>query len=168
MPASWLDSRLKIRPSRIHGRGTFATAPIATGETVTVWEHRVLHEPDVRAAPPGERWRRGDGVSVWVPPNDLTNAEHFLNHSCDPNVWMSNEVTLVTRRDIARNEELMSDYALWELDPAWVSRFRCRCGSSMCRGVVTGRDWQSLDLQRRYGAHFHPLLMSRIAAPERV
>jgi len=79
MPASWLDSRLKIRPSRIHGRGTFATAPIATGETVTVWEHRVLHEPDVRAAPPGELWRRGDGVSVWVPPNDRTNAEPSIS-----------------------------------------------------------------------------------------
>ena len=111
------------------------------------------------------RWGLGVGASERP---DECRAEHFLNHSCDPNVWMSNEVTLVTRRDIARNEELMSDYALWELDPAWVSRFRCRCGSSMCRGVVTGRDWQSLDLQRRYGAHFHPLLMSRIAARERV
>jgi SET domain-containing protein len=54
MPASWLDPRLEIRPSVIHGRGTFATAPIAAGETVSVWAHRILFPSDVSTAPPGE------------------------------------------------------------------------------------------------------------------
>lgn len=26
--------------------------------------------------------------------------DYFLNHSCDPNLWMLDEVTLVARRDI--------------------------------------------------------------------
>ena len=93
-------------------------------------------------------------------------AEHFLNHSCEPNVWMTDEVTLVARHGIAPGEELTADYALWESDPGWVSPFRCRCGASTCRGVITGRDWQSRELQQRYGGHFHPKLRARMAAGE--
>lgn len=148
----------------IHGNGTFATAPIVASEMVTVWEHRVLPPADLSPVPPGELWPRADGSYVWLPPDDPKTAEHFLNHSCDPNVWMGDEVTLVARRDIAAGEELTADYALWELDPRWVSRFRCRCDSAACRGIITGRDWESPELQRRYAGHFHPVLVARIAA----
>jgi hypothetical protein len=72
MPDSWLDPRLELRPSAIHGRGTFATAPVAARETVAVWEHRVLFPPDVSTAPPGALWPRGDGTYVWLPPDDPT------------------------------------------------------------------------------------------------
>jgi hypothetical protein len=37
-------------------------------------------------------------------------------------------VTLVARRGVAPAEELTIDYALFELDLAWKSRWRCRCG----------------------------------------
>jgi hypothetical protein len=39
-------------------------------------------------------------------------AEHFLNHSCDPNVWMEDEVTLAARRDLGVGEELTAVCAL--------------------------------------------------------
>src|SRR5215475_6693053 len=163
MPPTWLDPRLEIRASSINGRGAFAIAPISAGSVVTVWEHCIVTADDLPAEPQGEVYPRADGGYVWLPPNDPESAEYFLNHSCDPNVWMTNEVTLVSRRDIARGEELTADYALWELDPNWVAKWRCRCGASICRGAVTGRDWESPELQRRYGDHFHPLLNARIA-----
>jgi hypothetical protein len=161
VPDSWLDARLEARTSRVHGRGTFARAEIAESELVTVWEHRILDTDD--EAPPGELWPRSDGTFVWVPANDPTAAEAFLNHSCDPNVWMADEVTLIARRAIAAGEELTADYALFELDPAWASQWRCRCGTACCRGAVSGRDFELPDLQQRYGRHFHPLLLQRIA-----
>ena len=40
----------------------------------------------------------------------------YTNHSCDPNVWMQDEVTLAARRDIAIGEELTIDYAMIEGD----------------------------------------------------
>lgn len=39
----------------------------------------------------------------------------------------------------------------------------CRCGSVRCRDTVTGRDWQLPDLQQRYGKHWVPVLLERIA-----
>jgi hypothetical protein len=164
VPASWLNPRLDIRTSPLHGRGTFATAPVLGGEIVTIWEHRVLSPADVDDATPGELWLRADGRYIWLPPNDPTMAEHFLNHSCDPNVWMEDEVTLVARREIGAGEELTADYALWEMDREWISRFQCRCGSGACRGILRGRDYESPELQRRYAGHFHPVLMARILA----
>ncbi len=86
MPASWLDSRLEIRASPLHGQGTFATAPIRAGEIVTIWEHSILSPAEVDSAHPGELWPRRDGTYIWSPPDDAETAEHFLNHCCDPNV----------------------------------------------------------------------------------
>jgi uncharacterized protein len=163
MPASWLDPRLEIRAPSLHGRGTFAIAPISRGEVVIVWEHRVVTATDLPAELQGEVWPRADGSYVCLPPDDPESAEHFLNHSCEPNVWMMDEVTLVARSDIAAGEELTADYALWELDPNWVAPFRCSCGATTCRGVITGRDWESAELQRQYSGHFHPMLVARIA-----
>jgi hypothetical protein len=167
MPTSWLDPRLKIFASPLHGRGVFATAAIEADEIVTVWEHRVLNATDLRAAPSGQVWARADGCYIWVPPKNREAAEHFLNHSCDPNLWMANEVTLIAKRPISADEELTADYALWELDPSWVSAFRCACRAPMCRGVITGRDWESGELQQRYAGHFHPMLGSRIGQRSR-
>lgn len=88
---------------------------------------------------------------------------YFLNHSCEPNVWMRDAYTLVARRDIAVGEEVAADYALWEADENKVSKWECRCGTKDCRGKVTGQDWQLLVLQERYRNHFSPLINKRIA-----
>jgi uncharacterized protein len=126
---------------------------------VTIWPHRLLGADE--SAPPGEVWPRADGTRVWVPPDDRTAPEAFLNHSCDSNVWMADEVTLVARRAIAPLEELTIDYALFELDRGWTARWLCQCGSALCRGSVTGRDYELAELQARYGKHFHPMVLRR-------
>ncbi|WP_272952579.1 SET domain-containing protein-lysine N-methyltransferase [Kribbella amoyensis] len=82
----------------------------------------------------------------------------YGNHSCDPNTWWVDAVTLTARRDIATGEEITSDYGTstgtqYALD--------CRCGSPLCRGKVTGDDWQREELQQRYGDHWIPALLER-------
>jgi len=159
---SWLDPRLEIRDSDLQGRGTFATAPIAAGEVVTVWAHRVLSASQVAAAPEGTVLARADGQWVWQPLDDHAAPDYLLNHACDANLGMADEVSLVARRAIAASEELTIDYAVLELDPEWVSTFMCRCQALVCRGTITGRDWERPDLQTRYANFFHPALAARI------
>ncbi|HET9352180.1 MAG TPA: SET domain-containing protein-lysine N-methyltransferase, partial [Burkholderiales bacterium] len=113
MRAAWLDPRLEVRESALNGRGTFALAAIPAGDVVTIWPHRIL--PADEEAPPGDVWPRFDGTRIWVPADDPTAPEAFLNHSCDPTVWLADEVTLEARRAIARAQELTIDYALFEL-----------------------------------------------------
>ena len=48
------------------------------------------------------------------------DADDFMNHSCDPNTWMEDEVTISARRDIQAGEEITADYALWVAEDAEV------------------------------------------------
>ncbi len=87
-----------------------------------------------------------------------------INHSCDSNLWLADEVTLVARRDIAPGEELSLDYALTTVEPAWTLDQPCHCGSPLCRHVITGNDWRLPDVRRRYQGHFAPFINARIRA----
>jgi hypothetical protein len=57
----------------------------------------------------------------------------------------------VALREIATGEELTYDWATTD-DAAYA--IKCRCGSPACRGIITGKDWQQKDLQRRYRGLF--------------
>jgi hypothetical protein len=150
---SWLDPRLAVGASAIDGRGVFACAPIAAGEPIVIWGGELV---DV--------WRKGsvavDEGRYLTGPGDDSDS---MNHSCDPTVWMLDEVTLVVRRALSVGEEATADYALWEADEAWTAPWRCRCGAPVCRGVVSGRDWRLPVLQARYAGRFSPFLQTRIA-----
>ncbi len=161
---SWLDARIEVRESPIQGRGLFATAPI-TGDTVLIiWGGHLLTEEDLKA---GKARRHSitavdEGFYLASLADEQESPDDLMNHSCDPNLWMKDEVTLVARRGIAAGEELTVDYAVWEADESWISAWRCRCGSDLCRGVCTGKDWRLPDLQLRYGDHFSPFINRRI------
>lgn len=100
----------------------------------------------------------GENLNVLL---DDDTPVQFGNHSCDANLWMQDEVTLVARRDIAPGEEVTVDYATYTADKPW--RMACRCGASLCRVIVTQDDWRLPDVQERYAGHFSPFLNARIA-----
>jgi hypothetical protein len=52
------------------------------------------------------------------------------------------------------------DYATSTADPAFT--MHCDCRASLCRGTVTGGDWQRPDLRARYGRHWVPALLALI------
>jgi uncharacterized protein len=163
----WIDPRIEIRPSVGRGNGSFAKAPIGAGEIVTIWGGIVGTREDVRSG----RIKRGSATAIaedlviGAPGGDGSppSPSHFLNHACDPNVWMRDEVTLIARRDIESGEELTADYAMWECDEDHVMHWTCNCASPLCRRIITGKDWRLADLQARYRGHFSPFINARIA-----
>lgn len=63
----------------------------------------------------------------------------LLRHSCDPNVFLDmSELWLWALKDIKKGEHLTMDYAATE--DKLLRQFACRCGSSDCRGWITGYD----------------------------
>jgi hypothetical protein len=165
-PTDWIDPRIEIRPSPIHGRGMFAVAPINQSEVVTIWGGTLLlTEEELAAANAADYvWATiGEGLYLARPHDpDREDLTDLINHSCDPNVWMQDEVTLVARRDIPVGQELTIDYAMFEADEDWVAPWKCRCGSELCRGGHSGRAWRRIELQERYGRHFSPFICARI------
>jgi len=160
--APWLDPRIEVRDSPLHGRGMFARESFGSGEVAMIWGGTVFSEAEVRAgkAQAGTLTLVEEGVYLGDPAG-AEGADYHLNHSCDSNLWLRDAVTLVTRDVIEEDEELTLDYALWETDPAWVLS-TCRCGSPACRGTVTGQDWRLPELQARYTDHFSPVILGRL------
>eukprot|EP00494_Astrolonche_serrata_P016895 UN17070 len=83
--------------------------------------------------------------------DEVADMSVYINHSCDPNVGFRGQVVYVAMRDIKAGEELCHDYAMERSDDYSLD---CHCGSALCRGKVSGRDWMSPDLQNRYGNYF--------------
>lgn len=158
----WLDPRVEAGPSPIEGRGLFARKAIPAGETVIVMGGRVLTDEQFLEATRGRE--RYSGATIGENLNLLHSDEtlvRFGNHSCDANLWMQDEVTLVAKRAIAAGEEITADYAVQTADKPW--QMECRCGAAVCRGVITSDDWKRADVQERYAGHFSPFLNDRIA-----
>ena len=86
--------------------------------------------------------------------------DYFVNHSCDPSVWMNDEITVVARRNIEAGGEITGDCALWEAEDSYLVE-SCTCGADTCRGVIRGSDWQLPELQQRYAGHFLPYIERR-------
>ena len=84
--------------------------------------------------------------------------DQYLNHSCDPNIWLIDEVTFITRRPIKKGEEVTADYSTWSIDENWIMDESCRCASVICRHTITGNDWKLKELQERYKNHFVPFI----------
>jgi hypothetical protein len=161
---SWLDPRVEIRPSPISGRGLFAREPIAAGEIVERWGGVRMTDAELweiaATLPRYNSAAVSEGNNLLLALDDPIG---FGNHSCDPNLWMRDAITVEARRAIARDEELTIDYATHTVTPSWRMETECRCGSPLCRSIITGNDWQRPELQERYRGHFSPFINDRIA-----
>ena len=108
--------------------------------------------------------RRSAKTCTWFDPVQTPDRGGPIDHSCDSNLWLNDEVTIAARRDIAAGDELTLDYALMTSDPTWRLDRRCQCGTAACRHIVTGDDWRLPEAQQRYMGHFAPFLNDRIAS----
>ena len=142
----------------------FACHRIVKGERVVIWGGTVFTEEEIRAGKARKHSVAaiGEGLYLAAGPGEPESPDDFMNHSCDPDVWMDDEVTLATMRDIRAGEELTADYAMWSTDPNWTLPSPCGCGSPLCRRAVTGNDWKLKDPQERYRGHFSPFINHRI------
>lgn len=163
----WVHPQVEVRSSSIAGLGLFTRAPVSPGTAVVRVGGIVVSDSELRRQIE-EADAAGGYVDSIVVAEDLNlvippkSTVHFGNHSCDPNLWWQGPYTLVARRRIEAGEELTNDYAI----STGVLDFQmtCTCGSPDCRGRVTGLDWRRPELRDRYGSHWVPALLARIAA----
>jgi len=167
-PGCWLHLDLEVRPSPIAGRGLFARAAVPAGTVVSRLGGRLVSTSGLRELVAQAR----DDDHQYVNTIVVDENSHLVlppqtpngrgNHSCDPNTWWLDAYTLTARRNITAEEEVTNDYATSTDQETFT--MTCSCSSPLCRRVISGRDWQSAELQHRYGKHWVPLLLSRIRA----
>lgn len=142
------DLPFRVRRSKIHGTGVFATRAIPKGARLLEYVgERVSHaEADRRY----EDKAVDDNHTFLFTVDSRTvidagvdgNDARFLNHSCDPNcetVIEQKRVYIESVRAIAPGEELAYDYMISREpgDPPDIEQiFACRCGAANCRGTM--------------------------------
>jgi SET domain-containing protein len=164
MPLSYRSPKTEVRQSKIHGSGLFAIAEIDKDEIVAVKGGHIVDREMLRR----EITPRLGPVDIQIGDNlfiaPVTNDERELsmlysNHSCDANLGLRGEVTFVAIRDVRAGEELTHDWAMTDDDDY---SLECKCGSPNCRKILTGKDWQRPELQKRYAGYFSAYLARKI------
>jgi hypothetical protein len=162
LPRSWVHSQLETGKSAISGTGVFARAPIARGEKLMEFGGETISREPMLSGNYRIRsiWPVTADTFIALPLTDArVSLDEYLNHSCDANAWLEDEVTLAARRNIAAGEEITLDQGTWNIEDAYIEdREPCSCGAATCRGMLTEEDWKRPDVQLRYQGHFHPLV----------
>lgn len=143
------------------GYSILAASPIAEGELIAMWSGRIVTGAELPFVAPELRHRAVQVEDdLYLLSLSAMEGADMINHSCDPNAKLSGQLAIVARRPIGAGEEITIDYATCDGSP--YDEFECHCGSPLCRGRITGNDWQNPDLWMRYGDSFSPYLQRRI------
>ena len=140
---------LRVRRSRLHGRGVFALRRIRKGTRIIEYlGDRVSHrEADNRY---GHKPSDDNHTFLFIVDRSIVidggsasgNDARFINHSCDPNCESlidDRRVFIEAVRTIQPGDELTYDYQIGrdKEDPPNVDEiFACRCGANGCRGSM--------------------------------
>lgn len=141
-----------VRRSAIHGRGVFAAAPIARGETIieykgerTTWDE-AMERPDSDPDDPSHTFLFELDDGRVIDARVKGNAARWINHSCAPNCETyedeNGRVFIQARKRIEPGSELSYDYRLsvdGKLTKEERARFVCCCGSPKCRGSLLAK-----------------------------
>ncbi|RKF42705.1 SET domain-containing protein [Paraburkholderia fungorum] len=143
--------RIAVRRSGVHGKGVFATEPIAAGERLIEykgerisWKEALRRHPHNPAEPNHTFYFALDNGKVIDGKVD-GNSARWINHSCAPNCEaeeIDGHVYVHALRDIAEGEEVFYDYGL-VIDARQTKKlkkeYECRCGARKCRGTMLAR-----------------------------
>jgi uncharacterized protein len=160
--SNWISSKILLKKSHIHGKGMVAIDDLSEGEVLLIWREGYTDKKGSEKA-----LKEGKKVFQWADDIfSIDNGEmkdaYYVNHSCDSNTWLEDAHRLSAMRDIKMGEEISVDYALFDYEENNDGGWECQCGSSKCRGKVTGKDWKNEKLQKKYEGHFSPLLNEKI------
>ncbi|MFM6975358.1 MAG: SET domain-containing protein-lysine N-methyltransferase [Sphingobacteriaceae bacterium] len=119
--------------SPIAGTGLFTKKEIREKEIILSFRgDHIFHDYTPDFALQGANWI-GVGDMEWVVPQPGSPVL-YLNHSCSPNVFITEKQELISACFIPADSELFLDYSSTELDPYW--SMKCNCQSGECRQVI--------------------------------
>ena len=140
--------RIQVRRSGVHGKGVFALADIAKGETVIEYVGRIISwkqaqrlRPHNPLDPNHTFYFHLDGGHV-IDAAVNGNSARWVNHSCSPNCEADEtdgRVFIKALRHIAAGKELNYDYGLVieeRYTPRLKAEYPCWCGARGCRGTL--------------------------------
>ena len=121
--------KVRVKISKQHGKGVFATAAIVAGEEILTFTGPLMQRGQFKIGD----YHLQIGDNLYLGASD--KADDYVNHSCNPNAGFGKGLTLVALRGIARGEEVTWDYST-AIDEDDFDGFACQCGATNCRSTV--------------------------------
>ena len=164
---TWSNPKLISGKSNIHGDGVIANEAIVEGEKLMEFGGDAVSRREAFSGDYRSRsvWMINDDVFLALSKSDARpSLDEHLNHSCDANAWLVDEVNLVAKKSIPAGEEVTLDQGTWNFEDSGYTdnQEACSCGSRYCRHTLTENDWKLPEVQERYKGHFHPMIMKQI------
>lgn len=139
-----MQSKIHIRSGNID-IGVFASVPLQEGEVIFFVTGRLLTPKEVMALP-----GQGDGTiqighDLYVDPG---YPAEFINHSCEPNAGIRDDLAIIALQPINVGEESRFDYSTCIQEEEF--RMRCRCGAPCCRSEIADFSELPDDIKLKY------------------
>lgn len=123
---------VKVKPSKIQGKGVFATKDFKIGDIILDIDdsHVVKNFSRLSKQDQDHCDYLGDKTVL------MQSPEKYINHSCDPNTFVKTIKGIrrvMALRDIPKGQEITYDYAI---NGYYESHDPCHCGAKNCRQVI--------------------------------
>lgn len=126
------------------GIGLFAIEELTEGTEILRFSGTELTLAQVRSKQDRACDALQIGINRYI---DLSEPGRAVNHSCDPNAGVHDDLTLVALRTIRRDEEIRFDYST-TIGDGWT--MPCACGFRDCRGLVAAYRLLPETVRNRY------------------
>ncbi len=148
------SSKYKVKTSRVHGKGVYASKNIKKGTKIIeyIGEKISRKEGNKRSENRIKKYLGSSKMgSVYIfelnnktdiDGSPLYNKARYINHSCDPNCEVdidSGKIWISSIKNIKKGDELSYDYG-YSFDKDDYKDHACKCGSKYCIGYIISSD----------------------------
>lgn len=153
--------------SKVHRLGIFANKRFPKGaivyrtrlELIKVFKNEIMNWSSRKR----EKFLRyafqGGKNFYYIPKKISSDFSFFINHSCDPNCAHIGARKIISIKVIRPGAELTIDYGTIMSPLGLEKPFRCRCGSKICRKIITRSDCLLPYIQAKYKEYFLPHIL---------
>jgi uncharacterized protein len=135
-----LKYKIKTKKSKIAGTGAWSVTKIPARKKIGNMEGVIISYKEaqkrIKLQPGNVLFMvEFDNDDIALDASEKSNELRFINHSCEPNVYMRRafrRVEYYTLRAIKKGEELTCDYG----ETHHEGTLPCKCGAKNCRGFI--------------------------------
>lgn len=127
------------------GKGLFANVDIKKGEEILLFTGALIDFDQAVAMGDKQGNALQIGYDLYL---DTEEPARFVNHSCEPNAGIKNNVVLVAIKDITKGEEVYFDYSTTMDEDEWT--MECGCGNKNCRKIIKDFKYLPVKEKRKY------------------
>ena len=142
--------KIKLKKSKINGKGIFASENIKKNETICFLKGKEKNIPQIKKEYLEGKEKINDPLQIKEDTYiDIEKPYLYFNHSCNPNAGIREKNELFAIKNIKKEEEITFDYSTTSWEKDWGLKdekefaMKCNCNSKNCRKII--KDFPYLD-----------------------